>query len=234
MIALAAAQALRVPRVLAVSQDALALEFIDSSSRKPEFSVAFGRGMAVLHQHRGKTAGFARNNYIGATPQNNEPLDGPWSEASPDDGSAWPEFFLRRRLRYQVRLAVSRGHDNELQHLLDRAETRILEILASSIESPVILHGDLWGGNFIVDESGEACLIDPAVYFGHREAELAMTHLFGGFDASFYAAYEEALPLAEGHDERLPVYQLYHVLNHLNLFGASYLGQSRRILQCYA
>ena len=117
---------------------------------------------------------------------------------------------------------------------MDKASTRILELLGQAVEPPSLLHGDLWGGNYIVDERGEACLIDPAVYYGHREADLAMTRLFGGFDRSFYAAYESVAPLAAGHEERLPLYQLYHVLNHFNLFGGGYHGQSRRILQRYS
>jgi fructosamine-3-kinase len=231
--ALAASGAIRVPQVLAVSRDALVLELIQAGPRRPDFFEDFGRRFAALHRHRGKTCGFSHDNFIGATPQPNEPLDGSWESAGEDDGSGWPAFFLERRLRFQVRLAAERGGD-ELARLLDRAEYRIVDLLGSAPEPPVILHGDLWGGNYIVDEAGEACLIDPAVYCGHREADLAMTRLFGGFDRSFYAAYAEAAPLAAGHEERLPIYQLYHVLNHFNLFGGGYHEQSRRILQRYA
>jgi fructosamine-3-kinase len=133
-----------------------------------------------------------------------------------------------------VKLAVSKGHGHDIGHLLDRAEGQIAELLGASIEPPGILHGDLWSGNYLVDDLGEACLIDPAVYYGHREADLAMTRLFGGFDSSFYEAYCEVSPLAAGHRERLPIYQLYHILNHLNLFGGSYYEQSMRILRRYA
>jgi len=231
--ALAASGAIRVPQVLAVSGDALVLEMIQAGPRRPDFFEDFGRRFAALHRHRGKTCGFAHDNFIGATPQPNEPLDGSWESAGEDDGSGWPAFFLERRLRFQVRLAAERGGE-ELARLLDRAEYRIVDLLGSALEPPVILHGDLWGGNYIVDEAGEACLIDPAVYYGHREADLAMTRLFGGFDRSFYAAYAEAAPLAAGHSERLPTYQLYHVLNHFNLFGGGYYDQSQRILKRYA
>ena len=223
---------IRVPRVLAVSEEALVLEMIEAASRQPDFFEDFGRRFAGLHGHRGKSCGFPSDNFIGSTPQPNRPLDGPWEDAAPDDGSGWPGFFLERRLRFQVGLAATRGRP-ELVQLLDRAEAHIEELLGGAIEPPVILHGDLWGGNFIVDERGEACLIDPAVYYGHREADLAMTRLFGGFDSVFYAAYDEALPLAPGHAERLPIYQLYHVLNHFNLFGGGYYEQSRRILMRY-
>jgi len=231
--ALGATGAIRVPRVLAVSADALALEMIEAAPRRAGFFEDFGRRFARLHGHRGKACGFPHDNFIGATPQPNRPLDNCWEQAAADDGSGWAEFFLARRLRFQAGLAAKRdGHS--LERLLDRAEGRLFKLLCSAVEPPVLLHGDLWGGNYIVDERGEACLIDPAVYYGHREADLAMTRLFGGFDLSFYAAYAEVAPLAAGHEERLPTYQLYHVLNHFNLFGGGYYEQSRRILRRYA
>jgi fructosamine-3-kinase len=230
--ALEEAGAIRIPRVLAVSEEALVLEMIEAAPRKRGFFEDFGRRFAGLHRHRGKACGFPGDNFIGSTPQPNRPLDGAWEDAAADDGSGWPGFFLERRLRYQIDLAGERGR-HELAQLFDRAESRILDLLSGAQEPPVILHGDLWGGNFIVDEHGDACLIDPAVYYGHREADLAMTRLFGGFDSAFYAAYDEALPLAPGHAERLPIYQLYHVLNHFNLFGGGYYEQGRQILMQY-
>jgi len=222
--ALAAAGAIRIPEVLAVGKEALVLEMIQEAPKKAGFFESFGRAFARLHDHRGPSFGFPHDNFIGSTPQCNQPLD----------GSGWPEFFLERRLRFQAKLAASRGHGNEIEHLLDRAEGRIVELLGAATELPSILHGDLWSGNFIADERGEACLIDPAVYYGHREADLAMTRLFGGFSSEFYAAYDEASPLAPGHQDRLPIYQLYHLLNHLNLFGSAYYAQSMRILRRYA
>lgn len=232
--ALAATGAIRVPRVLAISRQALVLEMIDAAPRKRDFAADFGRRFAALHDHRGKACGFMHDNFIGASRQYNAPLDAPWDEAAEDDGSGWPEFFLERRLRVQAAMATRNGYGRDLELMLDRAEPRILEHLHAAKEKPSLLHGDLWGGNFIVDEQGEACLIDPAVYYGHREADLAMTRLFGGFEPSFYRAYAEASPLAPGHEDRLAIYQLYHVLNHLNLFGAGYFEQSKRILQRYA
>ena len=234
LAALACARAIRLPEVLAVDQHALVLEWISGAQKKPGFAKTFGRNFAKLHEYRGKTCGFPQDNFIGSTRQCNAPVDGKWEDADDDDGSAWPEFFLERRLRFQVRLAEDRGHGIELSRLLDRAESSIFEYLEAAIEPASILHGDLWSGNFMVDEQGEACLIDPAVYYGHREADLAMTRLFGGFEPLFYSAYNETLPLAAGHQDRLPIYQLYHVLNHLNLFGGSYYAQSQRILQRYA
>jgi fructosamine-3-kinase len=232
--ALAAAEAIRIPRVLAISSEALVLEAVTQGSPGRNFSETFGRQFAALHQHRGKTCGFLHDNFIGSTPQPNQPLIGSWDSAPADDGAGWPEFFLQRRLRFQVLLAEQKGHGSELARLLEQAESHLMDLLSAAIEPASILHGDLWGGNYMVDQNGEPCLIDPAVYYGHREADLAMTRLFGGFDSMFYAAYEEALPLVPGHQERLPAYQLYHVLNHLNLFGGSYYHQSKRILQKYA
>ena len=222
--ALASATAIRIPEVLATGDEALVLEMIHEAPQKDGFFESFGRAFAKLHDHRGPSFGFPHDNFIGSTAQCNQPLD----------GFGWPEFFLKRRLRFQAKLAASRGHGHEIEHLLDRAEGRITELLGAAIELPSLLHGDLWSGNFIVDERGKACLIDPAAYYGHREADLAMTRLFGGFSSAFYAAYDEALPLAPGHEDRLPIYQLYHLLNHLNLFGSAYYAQCMRILQRYA
>jgi fructosamine-3-kinase len=230
---LAAAGVIRVPEVLAIDERTLVLEMIEAAPRKRDFAADFGRRFAALHSKSGKTCGFMHDNFIGASVQINTPLDGRWEEAAENDGSAWPEFFFERRLRVQVDLAARNGYGHELAHLLDRAEPRMLGFLRAAIELPSLLHGDLWNGNFIVDEHGEACLIDPAVYYGHREADLAMTRLFGGFEPSFHAAYAEASPLAPGHEERLAIYQLYHVLNHLNLFGGGYFEQSKRLIQHY-
>ncbi|MEE4218245.1 MAG: fructosamine kinase family protein [Xanthomonadales bacterium] len=235
LAALAGAGAIPVPRVLAVDSTALVLEHIRQGPRKLRFFESFGRNFARLHRFRGPVCGFRHDNYLGSTPQLNRPVQGAWPETPGNgDGSDWPEFFIERRLRFQVRLAADSGHGNRLQTLLDRAEARFNELLCAAIEPPAILHGDLWGGNFMADENGEACLIDPAVYFGHREADLAMTRLFGGFEPVFYEAYNDEWPLLAGHGERLPVYQLYHLLNHLNLFGSGYYRQCENILQRYA
>jgi len=236
--ALATARAIRIPEVLAVDSESLVLEMIREAPKKRTFFESFGRGFASLHDHRGPAFGFPHDNFIGSTPQSNEPLDGPWGQVDDEgergeDGSSWPGFFLERRLRFQVKLAANKGFGHDLERLLDRAEGPMMELLAASIEPPSILHGDLWGGNYVVDERGEACLVDPAAYYGHREADLAMTHLFGGFRPEFYDAYYEASPLAPGHQERLPIYQLYHLLNHLNLFGKAYYAQCLRILRRY-
>ena len=223
--ALAASGAIRIPEVLLVSERELVLEAIVAGPRRPHFFEVFGRQFAQLHTHQGSRFGFASDNFIGSTEQRNTPVG---------RGDDWAEFFLERRLRFQVVLAKNNGHGNELLSLLDSGDHRIADLLAAAPEPPSLLHGDLWGGNYMVDNHGMPCLIDPAVYHGHREADLAMTRLFGGFTPAFYSAYEEAWPLQPGHADRLPLYQLYHLLNHLNLFGSAYYSQCRQILVRFA
>lgn len=232
---LSRANALRVPGVLLAGDNSIVLECIRPGPRKPEFFEEFGRRFARLHRYHGRLCGFREDNFIGSTAQINTPLGGLWEEcrAPEDSGADWPAFFFERRLRFQAELAVENGFGSHLLNLLDRAGSEIIKLLGEAIEPPSLLHGDLWSGNFIVDEHGVACLIDPAVYYGHREADLAMTHLFGGFGPDFYRTYDEVFPLSPGHRERRPVYQLYHLLNHLNLFGRSYFGQCENILKMY-
>lgn len=223
--ALAAAGAIRTPEVLLVGDRELVLEAIISGPKQPDFFEVFGRQFARLHGHHGPYFGFTSDNFIGSTAQCNRPVG---------EGDDWAGFFLERRLRFQVNLAEQNGHGSELQSLLENGENRIVELLTAAPEPPGLLHGDLWGGNYMIDDQGMPCLIDPAVYHGHREADLAMTLLFGGFTPEFYSAYEEAWPLEPGHADRLPLYQLYHLLNHLNLFGSAYYSQCRQILLRFA
>jgi fructosamine-3-kinase len=193
----------------------LAMEAIDEGSADAGFFRRFGQALAELHRAaRGERFGFEADNYIGATPQPNG-----WE----DD---WLEFFGRRRLGFQLDLARRSGRtDREIDRLGDRLLERLGEWLDLPGEPPCLIHGDLWSGNFLVAAGGAPALVDPAVHYAHREAELAMTRLFGGFDADFYAAYEETWPLAPGSGERQRIYALYHLLNHLNLFGAGYRAQ---------
>jgi fructosamine-3-kinase len=230
--ALASAGAIRVPEVLAVEPGALVLECIESAPRCTDFFPSFGRDFARLHRRLGPACGFTHDNYIGATAQLNHPVSGPWpqEQAGIGDGGDWPEFFLERRLRFQARLAQRQGHGADLLEWLERGASRIRHQLEQAIEPPSLLHGDLWSGNYLADENGHACLIDPAAYYGHREADLAMTRLFGGFPPEFYAAYADEWPLQDGYEARQPIYQLYHLLNHLNLFGSGYYAQCKRIL----
>jgi fructosamine-3-kinase len=146
----------------------------------------------------------------------------------------WAGFYMNKQLLPQINLAkqnglLSKGLNDKLQQLLDK----IPEILADSIEEPSLLHGDLWGGNFLCDSKGKAVLIDPAVYYGHREADLAMTKMFGGFSPEFYKSYQQHFPLAPRWEYRENLYLLYHQLNHLNLFGSSYLEGAFRLIDYY-
>ena len=143
----------------------------------------------------------------------------------------WIPFFRERRLLPQLR----RGEgylDEKDRRCAEKLLARLEELLPEP-EAPSLLHGDLWSGNYITGPDGRAWLIDPAAYVGHREADLAMTELFGGYPAAFYDAYREAWPLQPGYEQRREIYNLYHLLNHLNLFGPSYLGSVRQILRRY-
>lgn len=225
---LAGAGALRVPEVLGtgVGEDGVAyilMEWIErGDAGYQQVGVALGEGLAALHRSLGPAYGLDHGNYCGATPQDNR-----WS-------ASWVEFYATRRLGWQMALAERRG-------LLPAARRRGLERLIGRLDrwiddracQPSLLHGDLWGGNWLVDEGGEPVLIDPAVYYGDREAELAMCRLFGGFPPAFYAAYDAAWPPAAGRDERVALYQLYHVLNHLNLFGEGYGRAVDAVLRRY-
>lgn len=225
--ALAAVDVLRVPRDPWLGSTGelsfLVMEAIREGRRGPDFFPRFGEGFARFHREgRGERFGFESDNFLGSTPQPND-----WS-------SDWVEFWRRRRIGHQLVLARETGRsDRELERLGDRLLGRLDEWIDLPEEPPCLLHGDLWGGNYLVDESGEPVLVDPAVYYGHREADLAMTRLFGGFEPSFYEGYEESWPLPAGAEDRLPLYELYHLLNHLNLFGAAYRGRCLAILSRY-
>ncbi len=221
LAALAATGTIRVPRPLGTGTDPvpfLVLEAIDVGQHRAGFSADFGRRFARLHLANREAGsgridryGFDHDNHIGATPQPN-----PWT-------GDWTDFFRRHRLGHQLALARSNGvSDRTLNRLGDRLLGRLEKLIGKPDEPPCLLHGDLWSGNYMVDDAGEPVLIDPAAYYGRREADLAMTQLFGGFDRRFYAAYEETWPLAAGSSDRLEIYKLYHLLNHLNLFGRSY------------
>lgn len=226
--ALAAPGAIRVPRnALPGGGDGsprfLVMEAIESGPRKSGFFEDFGCRFARLHRGtRRERFGFDHDNYIGSTPQPNPETE------------SWVDFWREHRLGFQLRLAHDRGvSDDELDRLGDRLMDRLDRWIDLPDEPACLLHGDLWGGNYLSDEAGDPVLIDPAVYYGHREADLAMTRVFGGFEPSFYRAYEDEWPLPAESEERLPLYELYHLLNHLNLFGRSYRGRCVGILRRY-
>jgi protein-ribulosamine 3-kinase len=217
------AQAVRIPRVLAVGvaggRAYLALEWIDLSPASGKTQARLGEQLARQHWITAEKFGWGRNNTIGRTPQINA-----WT-------ADWLAFFREHRLRFQLNLAARQGHGGALQ---TRGE-KLLEGLGALFDdrqaAPSLLHGDLWGGNVAADPDGAPVLFDPAVYYGDREADLAMTRLFGGFSAEFYAAYESAWPLPPSAKARVDLYNLYHVLNHLNLFGGGYLRQAEGMIE---
>ncbi len=218
---------IKIPEVVYADEQLLILEFIREGSRPGSFFSDFGRQLAQLHKYSAETYGFYEDNYIGSTPQINQA-----KEAEKTD---WATFYFNKRLLYQFELAEKNGFvDSTFKRLFSHLETCLPDILNGSEEAPSLLHGDLWSGNFMVGSKGEPVLIDPAVYYGHREAELAMTHLFGGFDNHFYEAYHAEWPLKSGYKEREAVYTLYHVLNHLNIFGSGYRSQALDLMQQYA
>ena len=219
---LAATQTVRVPEPLLSGTSAtdafLILEFVELGSGGRRAAAALGQQLADLHRNTRPEFGWDRDNTIGSTPQPNM------------RDNDWISFFSQHRLGFQLELAQTSGR---CDRLLDRGN-RLLEHMHHLFNSytPVasLLHGDLWGGNWGADSSGNPIIFDPAVYYGDREADVAMTRLFGGFGHRFYSAYEDAWPLADGAELRFELYNLYHVINHYNLFGSGYLAQAESII----
>ena len=218
--ALACAKAIRVPAPVGCGGAGgvafLALEWLELSGGGGD--AALGAGLAQLHRTTAQAYGWHRDNTIGTTPQDNA-----WTDN-------WATFFGDRRIAPQLVLAAGKGHGGRLQRDGERLLAAIPALLAGHAPAPSLLHGDLWSGNAARLASGEPVIFDPAVHFGDREADLAMTELFGGFGADFYAAYAEAWPLAPGYATRRTLYNLYHVLNHLNLFGGGYRAQAEAMI----
>lgn len=225
---LAEPSALRVPAVVAASDAAaagldafLVLEWIESSAPTRTFDATLGRGLGELHREGAARFGLQYDNFIGSLSQSNRPHD------------TWVAFYWCERIEPQLRTAIDRGR-------LDQSMARKSEILGTRLqalmgpeEPPARLHGDLWSGNLMVGPAGEPCLIDPAVYGGHREMDLGMMLLFGGFSESTIAAYREVYPLAPGAEERRGLMQLYPLLVHVNLFGGSYSARASDIVKAY-
>lgn len=199
------------------NQSYLVMEFIEMGQAGRKGRVNAGRRLAEMHRASWERFGWHRDNTIGSTPQPNTP------------DSSWIDFWREHRLGFQLRLAARNGFGGSLQ----RRGERLLDGFQHLIDhdpAPSLLHGDLWGGNLAYDQDGQPVIFDPAVYYGDREADLAMTELFGGFGNAFYDAYRESWPLAPGYATRKILYNLYHILNHLNLFGGGYLGQASAMI----
>ncbi len=196
----------------------LLMDWIPSAPKQPDYSERLGEGLAELHMCTAKSFGLDRNNYIAILPQNND-----WKDR-------WFDFFVEKRLEPQLQLAYYNQLVGEKFLGRFRSLYPFLEDFFP-LEKPALLHGDLWSGNVLPDAGGSPALIDPAVYFGHREVDLAFSRLFGGFDSRFYEAYQDVFPLEPGFEDRVAVYNLYPLLVHLNLFGKAYLSGIQQTLR---
>jgi fructosamine-3-kinase len=209
--------AIKVPAVICkgctAGQAYLVLEHLELGRGSTESQSLLGRQLAAMHDSCASEYGWERDNTIGSTPQINTPL------------ADWVEFYRRYRLGYQYRLAARQGHGAALLERGERLMSGLDVFFADYTPSASLLHGDLWSGNYAFEGSCPV-IFDPAVYYGDAEADLAMTELFGGFSADFYAAYHEARHVDAGYKVRKTLYNLYHILNHLNLFGSGYLSQA--------
>lgn len=220
LAAIAATRTLRVPQPVACGACGehafLVLEFLELSGGGNER--ALGELLAALHRCTSTQFGFSQDNTLGETPQNNA-----WSPG-------WIDFWRERRLGFQLDLAARNGHGAKLQEMGDVLMERLPEFFEGYRPVPSLLHGDLWGGNHAFLVGGTPALFDPAPYYGDRETDLAMTELFGGFGPEFYAAYRAAWPLDKGYAARRTLYNLYHILNHANLFGGGYVRQAESVM----
>jgi fructosamine-3-kinase len=219
---IARTETITAPQLLASGQTDtgvfLALEWLDLERAEAAAERRLGEQLANLHRSTASRFGWQRDNTIGLTPQINS-----WNED-------WVDFFRNHRLGFQLALAAQNGFGGELQESGARLLKRLPVYFEQEQPAASLLHGDLWAGNWACCK-GRPVIFDPAVYYGDRETDLAMTRLFGGFGRNFYAAYEAAWPLRDGYLERQHLYQLYHVLNHLNLFGSAYLGGALELIK---
>ncbi|MDD5275655.1 MAG: fructosamine kinase family protein [Methylovulum sp.] len=219
---LASTQTLRVPLPIVYgttqNHSFLVLEYLalGASSRKSE--CLLGQQLASLHQQPKAYFGWGTDNTIGRTPQFNQCC------------ADWPIFWREQRLKTQLEFAAKQGYKGNLQTLGEQLCDGFAALFTTYQPQPSLVHGDLWAGNVAADQQGRPVIFDPACYYGDRETDLAMTELFGGFSADFYAAYQDVWPLDEGYGIRKTLYNLYHVLNHLNLFGIGYLRQAENIM----
>ncbi len=220
---IAATNTVRVPSPVCLGthdhQAWLVLEYLELRGDSDNADEILGRTLAAMHRTTQERFGWRRDNTIGATPQINT------------EENDWIVFYRERRLRYQLDLAAANGHSGNLQKRGEQLLEALPEFFGSTRPRPSLLHGDLWGGNHAALRDGTPVIFDPAVYYGDREADIAMTELFGGFGARFHAAYREAWPLDPGYHARRELYNLYHILNHLNLFGGGYRAQAEQAIE---
>lgn len=213
---------IRVPHPICCGQNDntawLVLEYIQFSNNARGNAADLGAGLAAMHHTHAAKFGWIRDNTIGDTPQiNTQSFD-------------WLFFWRTHRLGYQLELAKTNGYTGKLQNLGEQLLIELDQFFCGSSPQASLLHGDLWSGNYSFDDMGQPVLFDPATYYGDREADIAMTELFGGFPNNFYSAYRHEYPLDSGYNVRKVVYNLYHILNHLNLFGGSYRNQAEQMI----
>ena len=208
--------ALYIPEIIAFENNFLILEFIQPSSPNDFFWRNFGRNLAKMHQQTDKKFGLNFDNYIGSLPQNNE------------QNINWVDFFVQNRLLAQLDIG---DYSSSLKRDFEKLFKKLPDIFPTTL--PSLLHGDLWSGNFLVKDKNTPVLIDPAIYFGNREMDIAMCKLFNGFHTDFYNSYNEESPLENGWEERINLCNLYPLLVHVNLFGGRYLNQVKNILSYY-
>lgn len=226
LVELAKVRSIKVIEPVSADKDYILTSYIPRNNPSGDFFIRFGKKLAQLHRYQTKHFGFYENNYIGKSPQINL--------ADDKEKTDWISFYFNNRLLFQYKLIEKNGYATErLRKGFANLESKIETILKDSLEPPCLLHGDLWAGNFLCDDSNNAVLIDPAVYYGHREADLAMTKLFGGFPQSFYDSYNNEYPLKCEWEYREGLYKLYHVFNHLNIFGTGYLHEAEELLAMY-
>ena len=217
----------RIPKPIALESGPrptfLLLEYLESSNETKSFSERLARALAELHRTSQDHFGLDHDNFIGSTPQKNN-LE--------KDGII---FFRDHRIQFQRQLAQKAGLlPISITKKIDSLCENLNRFLDTSGERPALMHGDLWSGNYFPDSNGNPCIFDPAVYYGLREADIAMTELFGRLPERFYDAYHEAFPMNHGYHERKDLYNLYHLLNHLNLFGSSYLSLVEKIVNRFS
>lgn len=220
---LAGSKTLRIPNPICHgvngSQAYLVMEYLQLGGGNQRAEEKLGEQLAEMHHCVTERFGWTRNNTIGSTPQENA-----WE-------ADWVDFWRRRRLGVQLSLAARNGYRGILQREGERLMENLAVFFTDYQPRPSLLHGDLWSGNYAFSRDGEPVIFDPAVYYGDREADIAMTELFGGFSSRFYQAYQATWPLDAGYKTRKNFYNLYHILNHANLFGGGYAGQAQRMIQ---
>ncbi len=207
---------LQIPEVIGFGDTFLLLEYIEESNTGNSFE--FGVQLAKMHRKSNELFGLDDSNYIGRLPQSNK------------YHADWLEFFMRERLEPQIKTAIDSGKlPKRYSSIFERVMNYTYVVFPD--EPPALLHGDLWAGNYMFTVDGRISIYDPAVYFGHREMDIAMTKLFGGFSQDFYNGYNEEYPLKKGYEDRLKLCNLYPVLVHVNLFGGGYIGKAEALLK---